>query len=733
MLRPSSAASVALSDYDDDADSIRYSESTHPDDALDFEADLSKVTVNAYDMLMPRAAEPPSRRVGWGSRPSSAGTTRTPMVKPKGSTAAAAKILYPGDKTRPRFLLDILTYLKSELKQLGADVAQPGDPRRLQVYREVFERFIEEFKTYQPLLSDVKLEYERALQLQQTELNSLYPSVSELAVQRHTANQLLETTKADAKRALDAQLQANHEVHRKCTVLSAELESLQREHKKLTEELQRWDARSEELVSSKIAEIRSEMHMLERTYQEELRAKDISMTDLQRAVRRTQEEKAVLAAKLSAMEKTYEGMVTKADHANVLKDLADAKADITKLMLEVETEAAAKRRFEDEATLAQTALEREQDNKYPDWEYVESMCPSGIQQWEALCKGKDYNDSIILLMREIVKAQASRGMTRAKDSAGGMGYADSEPRFFVGLGVSASVPKHLRYKGKIRNRQISRKNLCLLLRDIWTAKAVHDSTEAAKSKRTYQRSTLSDFLYGYLKKRFGTQEIVAEFGYNIHEAAKKHQFQSVECLLFYHILDDSLDEQVYHHQSHKIERLKDLFYRLDVDLHEGKGRGIVPKSDVMAALKTHWPNKTDVQMLQLSQALDADQPGNNLTYRWLFQSDVECMFLDIVREQEMEMREKYLTGLTDLFCTSLRTESQKTRTRENIGTFRLTVLDYTRGITRFDPTKPKADVEKLLSRGFGGPVAQLKSRAAIEVATFLKNIGRNIICYGPLE
>ncbi|KAJ3157424.1 Translin-associated factor X-interacting protein 1 [Geranomyces michiganensis] len=727
MLRPSSAVSVAFSDYDDDADSIRYSESAHPDDALDFEADLSKVTVAAYDMLMPRPAEPPSRREGWGSRPSSAGTSRTPL-KPKGSSAAAAKILYPGDKTRPRFLLDILTYLKSELKQLGAHAAQAGDPRRLQVYREVFERFIEEFKTYQPLLSDVKLEYEMALQLQQTELNSLYPSVSELAVQRHTANQLLENTKADAKRAMDAQLQSNHDVNRKCTVLSAELESLQREHRKLEEALQRSDARSEELVSSKIAEIRNEMHMLERTYQEELRVKDISMSDLQRAVRRTQEEKAALAAKLSFLEKTYEGMVTKADHAIVLKDLADAKADVTKLMVQVETEAAAKRRLEDEVRLAQSALKREQDNRYPDWEYVESMCPSGIQQWETLCKGKDYNDSIILLMRELVKAQATRGMARVKDSAGGMGFADSEPRFFVGLGVSASVPKHLRYKGKIRNRQISRKNLCLLLRDIWTAKAVHDSTEAAKSKRTYQRSTLPDFLYAYLKKRFGTHEIVAEFGYNIHEGAKKHQFQSVECLLFYHVLNE-----VYHHQQHKIERLKDLFYRLDVDLHEGKGRGIVPKADAMAAMKAHWPNKTDVQMLQLSQALDADQPGSNLTYRWLFQSDVECMFLDIVREQEMELREKYLTGLTDLFGTSLRMESQKVRTRENIGTFRLTVLDYTRGITRFDPSKPKADVDKLLSRGFGAPVAQLKSRAAIEVSAFLKNIGRNIICYGPLE
>ncbi|KAJ3021663.1 Translin-associated factor X-interacting protein 1, partial [Thoreauomyces humboldtii] len=289
------------------------------------------------------------------------------------------------------------------------------------------------------------------------------------------------------------------------------------------------------------------------------------------------------------------------------------------------------------------------------------------------------------------------------------------------------------YKGKIRNRYLSRKNLTLLLRDIWTAKALHDAAETAKSKRgaAFVRSTLADFLYAYLKKRFGTQEVVAEFGYNIHEASKKYQFQSVECLLFYQILTDSLDEAVYHHQSQRLERLKDVFYRLDVGLHEGKGRGIVPKEDAMQALRTHWPGKSDTQMMQLSHALDADQPGKSLTYRWLFQSDVECMFLDIVREQEMELREKYLTGLTDLFCSSLRhdpTTAAKSKSALHPtapATFRLMTLDYTRGITRFDATKSKAEVEALVAKGFGTTV--VKPRAAVEVAVFLKNIAKGVI------
>ncbi|TPX62288.1 hypothetical protein PhCBS80983_g00512 [Powellomyces hirtus] len=702
----------------DDGDSIRYVESNHPDDALGFDADLSKVTVTAYDMLMPRAAEGSGRRVGWSSRPSSAGTTRG-MQRPATPTAAAAKILYPGDKTRPRFLLDILHYLKAEIKRLGADGAQPGDARRLQVYREVFDRFIGEFKTYEPLLSDVKREYELALESLQTQLNALYPSVSQLAVQKHAAAQTLDAVKENAKRAIEAQMQANHDLQRKCTLIDAELESLRHQHSKVTVELQRRDARSEEYVSSKVAEIRSEMHTLERNYQEELRVKDVTIAELQRGLRKVHEEKAAKTAAMEALERTFSGAVTQAELQAVINDLSAEKKENFELRLQVELEAAAKRRVEEELKVTQHALKREQDDKYPDWEYVESRCPTGIHQWEVMCKDKDYNDSIVLLIREVIRAHAAKGSSRGADTSQ-MGYTDTEPRFFVGLGMSATVPKHLRYKGKIRNRQISRKNLCLLIRDIWTAKAVHDSTEGAKAKRGFQRSTLADFLYAYLKKRFGTQEIIAEFGYNIHEACKKHQFQSVECLLFFNILTDSLDEQVYHHQSHMIERLKNVLYRLDVDLHEGKARGIVPKKDVMVALKHYWPMKSETQIQQLSHALDADQPGGNLTYRWLFQNEADCMFLDIVREQEMEMREKYLTGLTDLFCTSLRLESQKERTRDSIQTFRLTTLDYTRGITRFDPTKPKPDVDKLLSRGFGLPFAQLKSRTAVEVSTFLK-------------
>lgn len=109
------------------------------------------------------------------------------------------------------------------------------------------------------------------------------------------------------------------------------------------------------------------------------------------------------------------------------------------------------------------------------------------------------------------------------------------------------------------------------------------------------------------------------------------------------------------------------------------------------------------------------------------------MFLDIVREQEMEMREAYITGLADLLGSSIRLEANTARNKEAAQTFRLTVLDFSRALSRFDPTKPRADVDEMMRRGFGVKSEELKLRSSIEVSKFLKNISRGIVCKGPLR
>jgi len=48
---------------------------------------------------------------------------------------------------------------------------------------------------------------------------------------------------------------------------------------------------------------------------------------------------------------------------------------------------------------------------------------------------------------------------------------------------------------------------------------------------------LSEFLYLYLKKRFGAKKIIAEWGYNIHDACRIYGENNVICNIFLKILN----------------------------------------------------------------------------------------------------------------------------------------------------------------------------------------------------
>ena len=60
--------------------------------------------------------------------------------------------------------------------------------------------------------------------------------------------------------------------------------------------------------------------------------------------------------------------------------------------------------------------------------------------------------------------------------------APTDPKYFIGLGLSSDLPKYLRYKGKIPNRHISRRDLRALIRDTWEQKAVYDALPARKGQ-----------------------------------------------------------------------------------------------------------------------------------------------------------------------------------------------------------------------------------------------------------
>uniref|UniRef100_A0A8B9LLT3 Translin-associated factor X-interacting protein 1 N-terminal domain-containing protein n=1 Tax=Astyanax mexicanus TaxID=7994 RepID=A0A8B9LLT3_ASTMX len=88
---------------------------------------------------------------------------------------------FGGRATKPRFLEQLQSYLKSELTAL--DTLSPKlQERKLQVYQEVFDSLIEEFTTYKPLLSTIKNEYDITLAYLQEQIRELKPLRSQLVL-----------------------------------------------------------------------------------------------------------------------------------------------------------------------------------------------------------------------------------------------------------------------------------------------------------------------------------------------------------------------------------------------------------------------------------------------------------------------------------------------------------------------------------------------------------------------
>eukprot|EP00002_Diphylleia_rotans_P030479 TRINITY_DN6266_c0_g1_i1.p1 TRINITY_DN6266_c0_g1~~TRINITY_DN6266_c0_g1_i1.p1 ORF type:complete len:561 (+),score=105.73 TRINITY_DN6266_c0_g1_i1:54-1736(+) len=86
--------------------------------------------------------------------------------------------------------------------------------------------------------------------------------------------------------------------------------------------------------------------------------------------------------------------------------------------------------------------------------------------------------------------------------------------YIVGLGHGSRVPRYLQFTGRIRNKYLTKQQTETIIRDVLQQKE-------ALERKTPGNITLTDFLYSFLKKKYGNQAAVAEWGYNICHACEK--------------------------------------------------------------------------------------------------------------------------------------------------------------------------------------------------------------------
>ncbi|KAJ3237990.1 Translin-associated factor X-interacting protein 1 [Chytriomyces hyalinus] len=625
-----------------------------------------------------------------------------------------------GSRAQPRLLANLLATIKDERKLLKNP--QPTDPECLQIYSEAFERFINEFKTYEPVLSEIKRTYDATIETQRLKINQLEPFRSKIDIFKYEATQQLEQLRNDQEARIRQFQDACKSLERDKSALEAEILNLKGYAQSLAQELRDRDLATsdEDALRKQVHELQEQMEISETAMHEEMTRRDEEMDRKNRLFEQKLGECRTLSKDNMRLRSEISEMVPQSMQQAFQTEIDNLKSETRDLTKNLEYVKAEYEKCAYNLTMKTSIIKKMELNNttFPDWELIIYSCSGNIQDWVAACKGADCNESIIILMRQLlmmktmkrspeVQATAKEENVETKPTASASKQVSDES-FFVGLGIGGNVPKYLRFKGKVTNRHLSQKDTELLINDIWIAKMVHDANPK-------NNKNLQDFLFSFLKKRFGSQEVVAEWGYNLFHASKKYSAQSPDCKLFQQVLEGQTDEEVFHAVQETLEQLKNAFYKLDMSLH-GKSQGSVPKHNCESLFKEFWPEKTPLQIMQLQNTLDADQIGDNVSYSWIFNPESDGLFLDLVKEQEEDLRLRYIEDLK----TTISTLSKDAK---------LLGQEYMHALMNHDPDKPKDHLELYRTHGMGVTCAEeIKPRQFVEVETFLMNLK-----HGPLS
>uniref|UniRef100_A0A8C8Z8H3 Translin associated factor X interacting protein 1 n=1 Tax=Prolemur simus TaxID=1328070 RepID=A0A8C8Z8H3_PROSS len=458
-------------------------------------------------------------------------------------------------------------------------------------YREIFEFFIEDFKTYKPLLSSIKNAYEVMLAHQRERIRALEPLKAKLVTVNEDCNERILAMRAEERH---------------------EISMLKKEKMKL---LKLIDKKNEEKISlqSEVSKLRKSLAEEYLHYLSERDARKILIADLNEL--RYQREDMSLAQSPG---------IWGEDPVKLTLALKMTRQDLTRTQMELNTmkanfgDVVPRRDFEMQEKTNKDLQEQEiqrTSTPRPDWTKCEDVVAGGPERWQMLAEGRNSDQLVDVLLEEI-----GEGLLREKD-------------FFPGLGYGESVPSFLQFEGPVENKKPTKKDVVNLLKDAWKERL------AEEKKEKFQ-----DFFFNFLERRFGPSDAIA-WAYTIFENIKL--FHSSEIMSqFYAVLMGKRSDSVYVNQKETIAQLLKEMTNTD-----SQNEGILTMEQFSTILKSVFPLKKEEKILELMEAGGWHSSSNNadfLNYRALFLEDEEGRsepFVQKLWEQYVEEKNEYLQEL----------------------------------------------------------------------------------------
>ncbi|XP_042196467.1 translin-associated factor X-interacting protein 1 isoform X2 [Callorhinchus milii] len=356
---------------------------------------------------------------------------------------------FASNAAKPQFLEQLEAHLRKELQTL--DMSKPKIQEvKLQAYREVFEYFIEDLKTYKPLLAAIKNEYELTLAYMEDQIRELQPLKAMMFTTVEQCNQ---------------KIMAIYEQE------SLELKTLKDEKLDLLKQIDK-SMETKNTLREQVAKLQTELQIQYKKYRDEYDARRLLLSDINN-LRAQQEESKPSELQADIVEDTVKLNLA----------LKVTRQDLTMLQVELNTMKAEygdvipRREFE--------ILEKNYNELHEKHEHIQKDHNQIKVEYSTLLEVHKY----ITIQRDKLLLEIEQFKTSASVSGAIVPAESQEPsqimheiekketedlEEFEGLGTGEDVLLFLRHDGLVKNTQMSRKDIVSVVMEIWKEKIQAD-------------------------------------------------------------------------------------------------------------------------------------------------------------------------------------------------------------------------------------------------------------------
>ncbi|KAG6460760.1 hypothetical protein O3G_MSEX012190 [Manduca sexta] len=313
----------------------------------------------------------------------------------------------------------------------------------------------------------------------------------------------------------------------------------------------------------------------------------------------------------------------------------------------------------------------------PQWDLCADFIGGGRDRWWQLASGLSSRDTLRVLLKELGPAAESEHL-----------------EYFDGLGTDPAIPPYLRYEGKIRNLRLSRREISVIINDIWLGKEDHVDM------------SMQDYVTKYFEDRYQQPSVRFEWAYNVCAGAEQ-QLDEPSVRLFWAVLHSQLAEPVYWGLRRHWRTLRDRAY------NHADGRESITIEEFEKVAKSSFPLKSEVDIKNLmdvvKKQLKMKINSNTIILDKLFHENEEGFDrVELARElyrQRQLAQDKYLREL--LAALGGRSAANKP----------VTVEALKRAFAILDPAIDHIQMERYIRWAFSDTTSDLKSISPIPLKT----------------